>query len=85
MADVRVTHGTVNGGRISELTVSMHGLSSRTLDREATLRWMKDGHSFVPVVGGRRLPALQLVEVGDEHFVRTDNAPVAEDVLPAFA
>lgn len=85
MADVRVLRGTVEGGRIGSLVVAMHGLPERTLDREATLRWMKDGHSLVPVVAGRRLAALQLVEVDDQHFVRTDNAPVPEDALPAFS
>lgn len=84
MADVRVMQGTVSGGRIGSLVVAMHGLPERTLDRDAVLKWMKDGHSLIPVVGGKRLPALQLVEVGDEHFVRTDNASEAEDALPAF-
>ncbi len=82
MADVRVIRGSVADGRIRELVVNLPNIPERTLDRATALRWMRDGHSFVPVVGGVRRPALQLVEVGDEHFIRNDHQPVAEDTLP---
>ncbi len=82
MADVRVLGAKVAGGRIEALRVSFHGLPARTIDRDLAVRWMKDGHSLVPVVAGRRAPALQLVEVGEDWFVRTDHAPDASDRLP---
>lgn len=84
MALVLVHNGNISGGRISKLRVSLHGLGERELDRDGVLSWMKDGHSFVPLVRGKRLPALQLVKVGEdeEPFVRTDNEATAEDSLP---
>jgi hypothetical protein len=84
VADVRVVAATVAGGRIENLRVSLHGLPERTLDRAAVLSWMKDGHSLIPVRAGRRGTALQLVEVGEELFVRGDNAPEASDHVPGL-
>lgn len=82
MGDVLVKRGSVSGGRIGSLVVGLAGLPERTIDRDTAVAWMKDGHSLVPVIGGRRAPALQLVAVGDGHAIRTDNAPVDEDALP---
>ncbi|MEZ4319449.1 MAG: hypothetical protein R3F61_18180 [Myxococcota bacterium] len=82
MGDVLVTGGRVADGRIAELEVQLHGLPGRTIDRDTALAWLRDGHSLVPRVKGARLPALQLVEVGDEHFIRNDNAPESSDALP---
>jgi len=82
MGDILVKRGTVVGGRIGSLHVGLFRLPDRTVDRDQALRWMRDGHSLVPVVGGVRLPALQLVEVGDDFAIRTDNQPLAEDSLP---
>lgn len=82
MADVRVLGATVSAGRIEALRVALPGLPARTVDRATTLRWLKDGHSFVPIVAGVRGTALQLVEAGEEWFVRTDNAAEAADRLP---
>lgn len=82
MGDVLVTGGRVSDGKIEQLDVQLHGLPARSVDRDTALAWMKDGHSFVPLHKGQRLTALQLVEVGDDHFIRADNAPEAADTLP---
>lgn len=82
MGDILVKRGTLEGGRIGSLDVGLFRLPDRTVDRDQAIRWMRDGHSLVPVVGSARLPALQLVEVGEEVAIRTDNQPVAEDTLP---
>ena len=82
MGDVLVTGGKVAEGKIEKLHVKLHGLPDRELDRATALAWMKDGHSFIPFVKGQRLTALQLVEVGDDHFIRHDNATESTDSLP---
>lgn len=84
MGDVLIRKGTVSDGRITELSVDLHGLPSRTIDRDTAIAWMKDGHSFVPVKNGERQPLLLLVEVGEEHFIRADPTPEAADSLPAL-
>lgn len=78
MGAVHVKGATVAGSRIERLHVGLDRLPDRTIDRATAIRWMKDGHSLL-LPGG---PALQLVEVGDGHVIRTDNAPVDEDRLP---
>lgn len=82
MGDILVTGGSTADGRITTLNVELHGLPARTLTRDTALAWMRDGHSLIPRVGGKRGTALQLVEVGDELVIRHDNAPVAQDSLP---
>ncbi|TVQ94416.1 MAG: hypothetical protein EA397_01735 [Deltaproteobacteria bacterium] len=86
MARVEVTAGTLAEGKIKSLDVRLSGLPDRTIDREQALAWMKDGHSFIPMVQGQPLPALELVEVltGDEinHFIRADTARESADSLP---
>ena len=82
MADVLVKKAVVKDGTIESLDVGFHGLPDRTIDRETTLSWMKDGHSLIPIKAGKRLTALQLVEVEDAHFVRHDNEAKAEDAVP---
>lgn len=86
MARVEVTAGTVSAGRIQTLSVRMAGLPPRTLSRDESIAWMRDGHSFIPVIDETALPALQLVEVptdGDiERFIRTDPSVDAADSLP---
>lgn len=83
MGDVVVKGGRIRGGRIETLRVHLHNLPERTIDRDTALAWMRDGHSLIPVLGGRRGPALQLVEVGDDaRYIRTDNAATPEDALP---
>lgn len=86
MARVEVTAGALSDGRIEKLTVRLSGLPQRTLTRDQAVSWMRDGHSFIPVVDGRDLPALQLVEVaeGDEvqRFIRVDTSAEAHDSLP---
>lgn len=82
MGDVLVKRGSVSGGRIGDLVVDLAGLPERKIDRDTALAWMKDGHSLVPVLGGRRAAALQLVAVGEGFVIRTDNAAVDEDALP---
>lgn len=83
LGDILVKGGTLVGGRIRSLTVGLLRLPDRAIDRDQAIRWLRDGHSLVPVVGAARLPALQLVEVGEGHAIRTDNQPVDEDTLPA--
>lgn len=82
MADVLVTGGSVADGKVTQLKVEMHGLPDRTLDRDQAIALMKDGHSFVPRIGGRRGPALLLLEVGEEHYIRAVGTPEPADVLP---
>ena len=61
----------------------MHGLPARQIDRDTAVQWMKDGHSFVPVVNGKDANALHLVEGPDEAwYLRTDGNAVAQDALP---
>ena len=80
MGAVHVKGATLSGHRIQRLHVGIDRLPDRTIDRDTAIRWMKDGHSLL-VPGGT---ALQLVEVGDGHVIRIDNAPVDEDHLPAL-
>ena len=86
MGHVRVISASVKDGVIDTLGVELLGLGARTLDRDTAIAWMKDGHSFVPVVGGNEGPALQLVSIeeGDSivYAVRTDNALTPTDLLP---
>lgn len=84
MADVLVKKAAVKEGRIASLDIGLYGLPDRTIDRDTAISWMRDGHSMIPVRGGKRMTALQLVEVGDEDepFIRHDNSPVAEDSVP---
>lgn len=84
MADVRVKRATVAGARIVKLVVGMDRLPDRAIDRDTAIRWMRDGHSFVPVTPAGRGAALQLVEVGEGHVIRTDNATVDADQLPSL-
>jgi hypothetical protein len=82
VGDILVKRGVVADGRIASVVVGLHRHPDRTIDRPTLLRWMRDGHSLVPIVNGTRLEALQLVEVGDGHVIRTDNEPIDEDHLP---
>lgn len=85
MAYVEVRAASADAGRIQSMRVHMAHLPERTIDRDTAIRWMRDGHSLVPVVNGARTSALQLVEVGEEPswYIRTDNATDASDSLPA--
>lgn len=82
MADVLVVGGTVADGKVTQLKIEMHGLPARSLDREQTLAWMRDGHSFIPRISGARGPALLLLEVEDDHWIRCTGDAVAADSLP---
>ena len=84
MADVLVKRGVVKDGRIASLDVGLYGLPDRSIDRDTAISWMRDGHSMIPTRAGKRLTALQLVEVGEacELFIRHDNSKVAEDSVP---
>ncbi len=81
MGDVLVKAGTLSDGRIASLLVGLPRLPDRSIDRETAIRWMRDGHSFVPVQDGTRLRALQLVEAGDGHVIRDDHEPLDQDTL----
>ena len=83
MGDVLVKKGTISEGRITTLTVGFDGLPDREIDRSTAMRWMADGHSFIPLLGGKRGPAMQLVEVDDDtRVIRADTAVASEDSLP---
>lgn len=83
MARVRVLSSSVSNGRIVHLKVELHGLPVREIDRDTAVQWMRDGHTFVPVVNGQDANALHLVEGPDEAwYLRTDGASVAQDALP---
>ena len=82
MGDIAVRKATFNGSKIDKMTVEIHGLPPRTIGRETAVSWMKDGHSLIPLHGGTRLAALQLVECADGHVIRTDNVAEDADQLP---
>lgn len=83
MGDVLVRQASMADSKIDSMKVAFHGLPDRTIDRDTAIAWMRDGHSLVPVRGRERLPALQLVDLGDGAWsIRTDNQPVPEDCVP---
>lgn len=86
MARIFVHAADLTDGRITRMQVKLGGLPPRTIDRDTALSWMKDMHSFVPVLGGDVAAALQLVEVVDgeevSHFIRVDNAAESADSVP---
>ncbi|MFT6142304.1 MAG: hypothetical protein ACJATT_000388 [Myxococcota bacterium] len=88
MGHVRVTAATVADGKIQSLGIELKGLGARTIDRDTTVSWMRDGHSFVPVTNGKEGPALQLIVIEDgdavEYAIRNDHETTAEDSLPAL-
>jgi hypothetical protein len=87
MGDLLVSAGTIVDGTIDTLTVELHKLDTRIVSREQVIAWMRDGHSLIPYLDGKRQTALQLVTIeGDEPscFVRTDNTATSEDSLPAL-
>lgn len=83
MADIEVIHAAVQNGKVTSLEVKMVGIAPRTIDRATALAWLAGGHSLIPVAGhghgAVRGAAFERVEVGEEHFLRTDTEPVAED------
>lgn len=83
MGYIEVHGADLADGRIQQLKVKLPNLPAQAIDRETAVRWLRDGHSLLPVRGGRKLTALQLVEVGDDAlFVRADNDKVEADALP---
>jgi hypothetical protein len=88
MGHVRVTAAKVADGKIQSLGIELQGLGARTIDRDTTVAWMKDGHSFIPVANGEEGPALQLIAIEDgdsvEYAIRNDHEMTAEDSLPAL-
>lgn len=83
MADIDVLHAHVSDGRIHTLEVRFKNSEPRTIDRALALQWAAEGHSLIPVAGHgyhvTRGHALSLVEVGDDHFLRTDTRAEASD------
>ncbi len=83
MADIEVHAADPNHGRIATLKVRFKNGPARTIDRDTAVRWLADGHSLVTYAGhgahGTRGTSIQLVEVGEEHFLRTDTAAEAAD------
>jgi hypothetical protein len=89
MADVEVLGADVADGRVKTLKVRFKHTAERTIDRETAVAWLADGHSLFTWAGsshhGTRGKALQLVEVEEQPYLRTDTQPVAKDdlVFPA--
>ena len=81
MARVEVHDVCMDGTRVESLTVKFHNLEQRTIDRATAIRWMLDGHSFIPVTAGNDGPALGLVEVSGDWFIRSDNAVEEADEI----
>ena len=81
MARVEVHNVCMDGDRIESLTVKFHNLEERTIDRATAIRWMLDGHSFIPVGAENDGPALSLIEVAGDWFIRSDNAVEEADVI----
>ena len=84
MGDLRLKRVAMADGKIDRALVEIDRLPDRSVDRATLVKWMRDGHSVIPVVSGRRLPALLLVEVGDAFAIRDTPDPVDEDRLPAL-
>ncbi len=82
MGDVRVVGGSLAGDTIETLEVAFRGLPDRTIDRDTALAWMKDGHSFLPIVRGEQAPALLLREVDGALYIRHLADDVPSDALP---
>lgn len=78
MGRVFVRGAEIQDGRIQSMKVAFGNLPERVIDRETALQWMKDSHSFLPPEG----PALLLVEVGEELFIRADSSAEAADSMP---
>ena len=85
MADIEVLHAELVGGRVISLEVKLLGVAPRVIDSATALGWLAGGHSLIPVAGhghgAVRGAALERVEVGEEFFLRTDTAPLAEDAI----
>lgn len=79
MGRVVVQGAELADGRLARMKVKLGSLPERVLDRDGVVAWMRDGHSFLPLRGGRPGRALQLVEVEGELFVRDDHEAVAAD------
>ena len=83
MADIDVLQADLTSGRVHSLTVCFKNASPRAIDRETALRWLKEGHSLIPVSGHghhvTRGHALHRVEVDGADYVRTDTKAVAAD------
>ena len=82
MGEILVKAAKLEGGRLGTVTIELHGLGERQLDREQLVHQAREGHQLIPVVGGRRLPTLLLLEVGDDLFIRADAQAVPADSLP---
>lgn len=85
MADIHVLAAQVHDGRVRSLTVRFPNAPSRTIDRDTALRWLAEGHSLIPVQGHghevHRGPAVELVEVDEAPYLRTDTRRVPADKI----
>ena len=79
MARIEVHTVSMDGDKVEKLGVKLFRLGEREIDRQTAVQWMKDGHSFIPQVNGDDAPALQLVDVEGEFFIRSDIATEAQD------
>jgi hypothetical protein len=85
VGDVLVNAGRIVEGKIEKLSVQLHKLSDRVVTREKAIAWMRDGHSLIPTINGKRQSALQLIEIDGEepsYYIRDDNEKTCEDSLP---
>jgi hypothetical protein len=91
MADVEVVGAEMAGDKVANLTVRFKHTAERTIDRATALAWLAEGHSLLTYAGpahhGDRGLAIELVEVGEHQYLRTDTLPEPKDhlVFPAHA
>jgi hypothetical protein len=85
MAWVQVFGADVADGRIQKLKVKVQRLPARTIDRDTAIRWMRDGHSLIPIGPAGPGAALQLVEADESTLViRPDNERTPADAVPTL-
>ncbi len=84
MARILVTAADLSSGQLARVSVEMHGLPKRTVDRDTVLSWLRDGHSLIPSVQGKPLGSLTIVDVDGTAYVRCDGNVEAADRLPAL-
>ena len=79
MARIEVCSVSMSDDKIETMEVKLVRLGDRVIDRDTAVRWMKDGHSFIPQKDGDDGPALRLVEVEGEYYIRRNLDEIASD------
>lgn len=81
MARLLVTSATWEGTRLGTVRLQLHGLPERTVGRDELVRLLADGHGVIPALHGKPGPALGIVEVQGEPWVRADGRTEPADTL----